>query len=218
MISVVDGVSFTHTGTLATSLTTLVTALHSAWFLPTFEPMSSRSMWGQEKFSSNPSAPSSWQALASTCQCSSSLSFPEPAIIDAISILPGCAFLIFEIRGTHQSSGLSEINSQFHEETKVDDGRFNIERREESWLARMNLVFGPFTLITGCSPIVLVTTPPHPHSKARRILLSDSVGGAEASKNGFSKLSPVNFTERFIAICTSWERTRLACFSLLSTV
>src|ERR1051326_6199157 len=55
----------------------------------------------------------------------------------------------------------------------------------------MNLVFGPLTLSTGCVPMVLTTTPPQPASNARRILESDSVGGADASRNGFSKSIPV---------------------------
>ena len=54
----------------------------------------------------------------------------------------------------------------------------------------MNLALAPKTLTTGWSPIVLVTTPPQPASKARRMLLSDSVGGAEESRKGFSKLIP----------------------------
>src|SRR6476620_6712446 len=44
-------------------------------------------------------------------------------------------------------------------------------------------------------PIVLTTTPPHPASKARRMLASDSVGGADASRNGFSNAIPVNVVE-----------------------
>ena len=56
----------------------------------------------------------------------------------------------------------------------------------------MNFAFAPTTLTTGCSPIVLVTTPPHPASNARRMLLSDSVGGADERRNGFSNLMPVN--------------------------
>src|SRR5689334_20630050 len=60
----------------------------------------------------------------------------------------------------------------------------------------MNLALAPTTLTTGCSPIVLVTTPPQPASKARRMLLSDSVGGAEERRNGFSKWIPVNVTDR----------------------
>ena len=56
--------------------------------------------------------------------------------------------------------------------------------------------WGPVTLPTGCIPIVLVTTPPQPASKARRMLLSDSVGGAEDSRNGVAKRIPVNVTER----------------------
>ena len=45
--------------------------------------------------------------------------------------------------------------------------------------ARRNFVLGPLTLTTGCIPIVLVTTPPHPASNARRMFASDSVGGAD---------------------------------------
>ena len=33
--------------------------------------------------------------------------------------------------------------------------------------------------------MVLVTTPPQPASNARMMLVSDSVGGAEDSRNGF---------------------------------
>ena len=43
-MSVVDGVSFAQTGIFATSLTTLVTIETSSLSLPTFEPMSGRSM------------------------------------------------------------------------------------------------------------------------------------------------------------------------------
>ena len=60
----------------------------------------------------------------------------------------------------------------------------------------MNFAFAPTTLTTGCSPIVFVTTPPHPASNARRMLLSLSVGGAEESRNGFSNLMPVNVVVR----------------------
>ena len=60
----------------------------------------------------------------------------------------------------------------------------------------MNLALAPTTLTTGWSPIVLVTTPAHPASNARRMLLSDSVGGAEESRKGFAKSSPVKWTDR----------------------
>src|SRR6266545_5777987 len=60
----------------------------------------------------------------------------------------------------------------------------------------MNLAFAPTTFTTGCRPIVLVTTPPHPASNARRMLLSDSVGGADESRNGFSKRMPVKVVDR----------------------
>ena len=51
--------------------------------------------------------------------------------------------------------------------------------------------------------MVLVTTPPQPASNARMMLLSDSVGGAEASRNGFSKRRPVNVTANWLAIVVS---------------
>src|SRR5262245_32906105 len=55
----------------------------------------------------------------------------------------------------------------------------------------MNFAFAPTTLTTGCSPIVFVTTPPQPASNARVMLLSDSVGGADERRNGFSNSMPV---------------------------
>ncbi len=79
-------------------------------------------------------------------------------------------------------------------------GRFCIDRWYESLSARRNFVFGPLTLITGCKPMVLVTTPPQPASKARRMLLSDSVGGADESRNGLRNCRPVNVTDKFTAI------------------
>ena len=110
------------------------------------------------------------------------------------------------IRGTHQSSVLSEISSQFHEEWSAVPGRFFIERYDVPGVALKNIVFGPATFTTGCNPMVFVTTPPHPASNARRILVSDSVGGAEASRNGFSNRSPVNETANSVPIMQSpWE-------------
>src|SRR5205814_1340033 len=47
-MSVVDGVSLAQTGIVATSLTTFVTIDTSSWSFPTFDPMSGRSMCGQE--------------------------------------------------------------------------------------------------------------------------------------------------------------------------
>ena len=90
-ISVVEGVSFAHTGTFETSFTTWVTIEISSWSLPMLEPMSLRSMCGQERFSSSASAPSSWQAVASVCQWRSSSSLPDPAMIEAMRIRSGCA-------------------------------------------------------------------------------------------------------------------------------
>jgi hypothetical protein len=46
------------------------------------------------------------------------------------------------------------------------------------------------------SPKVFQTTPPHPASKARRTLYSLSVGGAEASQNGFGDLMPMKSVDR----------------------
>jgi len=78
--------------------------------------------------------------------------------------------------------------------------RLRIDSAGESTSARRNLVFGPATFTTGCRPIVLVTTPPHPASKARMILDSDSVGGADDSRNGFGKRNPVNVVDRSMVI------------------
>ena len=75
-------------------------------------------------------------------------------------------------------------------------GRLAMDRRVPPLSARRNFVFGPATLTTGWRPIVLVTTPPQPASYARMMLLSDSVGGADASRNGFSKRMPVNTVDR----------------------
>jgi hypothetical protein len=115
-------------------------------------------------------------------------------MIEATRMREGYAFLMRPSRGTHQSIVLSEISSQFQDEWRALPGRFCIDRWGESGVARRNFVLGPATLATGCKPIVLVTTPPQPASNARMMLLSDSVGGADASRNGFSNRSPVNDT------------------------
>ena len=105
-------------------------------------------------------------------------------MIDATRIRSGCACLIRAIRGSHQSSVLSEISSQFHDECSAQPGRFCIDNRVVSGSVRRNLVLGPATFVTGCRPMVLVTTPPQPASNARMMLLSDSVGGADDSRKG----------------------------------
>src|SRR3990170_2553769 len=162
------------------------------------DPMSRRSMWGQEKLSSSPSTPASWQSRARRCQFFSSLSFPEPAMMDAMRTRSGKASLIRRRRGSHQSRVLSEMSSQFQEEWSAAPGRFFMETYASSGEVRMNLALAPTTLTTGWSPIVLVTTPAHPASNARRMLLSDSVGGAEERRKGFSKRIPVKLTDRFV--------------------
>src|SRR5437588_9093485 len=116
-------------------------------------------------------------------------------MIDATSTCFGKACLILRNRPIHQSMGLSEISSQFHDAMSVESGRLAIDSRP-SPSVRRNFVFGPLTLTTGCMPIVLVTTPPQPASKARMMFASDSVGGAEASMKGFSKRMPVNVVDR----------------------
>ena len=77
-----------------------------------------------------------------------------------------------------------------------------VEMRGEAVSALRNFVFGPATFTTGWRPIVFVTTPPQPASKARRMFVSDSVGGAEASRNGFSNRMPVKTAERSAAIAS----------------
>jgi hypothetical protein len=44
--------------------------------------------------------------------------------------------------------------------------------------------------------MVFVTTPPQPASNARTMFDSDSVGGAEESRNGFLKRTPVNVVDK----------------------
>ena len=142
-ISAVAGVSLHHTGTFATSLTASVTTEQRPWSLPMFDPMSRRSICGQEKLSSSPSAPSPCTVSASSCQCRSSLSLPDPAMIDAMRTLFGKASLTRRILGAHQSRVLSEISSQFHEECKAAPGRFFMETFASSAVVRMNLAFAP---------------------------------------------------------------------------
>src|SRR3954469_8542575 len=130
-------------------------------------------------------------------------------MIDATRMRSGNAFLIRPSRGTHQSRVLSEISSQFQDECSAALGRFRIDRWAESASARRNFVFGPSTLTTGCSPIVFVTTPPHPASNARRMFDSDSVGGADDNRKGFLNLMPVNVVDRSAAmVLLDGARTR----------
>ena len=126
-ISAVAGVSLHQTGTVATSFTASVTTEQSPWSFPMLDPMSRRSMWGQEKLSSSPSTPASWQSRASRCQFCSSLSLPEPAMIEAMRTRSGNASLIRRMRGSHQSRVLSEMSSQFQEECSAAPGRFFME-------------------------------------------------------------------------------------------
>src|SRR5437667_12032229 len=127
-------------------------------------------------------------------------------MMEATSARSGNAFLMRPMRGTHQSSGLSEISSQFQEECSAVPGRFFMDIVGESTSERRNFVLGPRTLTTGCRPIVLVTTPPQPASKARTMLDSDSVGGADDRRNGFSNRRPVNVVASCAAMAIPlWE-------------
>ena len=111
------------------------------------------------------------------------------------------------MRGIHQSSALSEMSSQFHDECSAVPGRFCIERCGASGVARRNFVFGPRTFTTGWRPMVLVTTPPHPASKARMMLASDSVGGAEDSRNGLLNRRPVKVVASVTLMADLLRRT-----------
>src|SRR5262245_63803398 len=121
-------------------------------------------------------------------------------MIDATRIFVGCAFLMRSRRGSHQSSGLSEMSSQFHEDTSAPSRPLFIESDPVAGFERVNFVFGPATFTTGCIPIVFTTTPPQPASNARRMFVSDSVGGADASRNGFSNSIPVKRVARLVFI------------------
>ena len=131
-------------------------------------------------------------------------------MIEATRTRSGQFRLIAARRGIHQSSGRSDTSSQFQDATSVDAGRLRIDSRVPPSSTRRNAVRGPATLATGWSPIVLVTTPPQPAANARSIVSGDSVGGAEASRNGFSNRMPVKMVDRS-AIGTPWHhqsRTR----------
>ena len=70
-----------------------------------------------------------WNVLNINWNRLTSLSSSEPAMIDATRTLRGKASLIRFSRGSHQSSGLSEMSSQFHEEWSAVFGRFSIDMR-----------------------------------------------------------------------------------------
>ncbi len=70
-------------------------------------------------------------------------------MIEAIRIFPGCAFLIRARRPIHQSSGLSEMSSQFQEEWSAAPVRFFMEIIPDAGSVRRKLVFGPLTFTTG---------------------------------------------------------------------
>src|SRR5881275_625493 len=66
--------------------------------------------------------------------------------------------------------------------------------------------------------MVFVTTPPQPASNARMMLFSDSVGGADESRNGFSNLMPVNVTERSAIVVEPPQLIQLTPASLFHFV
>src|SRR5439155_22785254 len=80
-MSVVDGVSLAQTGIFATSLTTFVTIDTSSLSLPTLDPISGRSMWGQERYNSSAPHPCSWHATARSRQCQQLVPVTEPAMM-----------------------------------------------------------------------------------------------------------------------------------------
>src|SRR5476649_297897 len=100
------------------------------------------------------------------------------------------------------------MSALFHVGGSAAPGRVFIDRCAEYSSARRNFVFGQRTLPAGCNPMVLVTTPPLPASKARTMFDSDSVGGADDSRNGFLKRTPVNIVERSGAMMVSSARGR----------
>src|SRR5215470_9338405 len=62
----------------------------------------------------------------------------------------------------------------------------------------------------GSSPSVFHTTPPQPALKARTTLYSLSVGGAEASQNGFGDLMPARLERRSAMISVLLGSRRLS--------
>ncbi len=201
--------SLTQTGTVATAFTACVETEQRTGSLPTFAPMSTRSMWGHEKLSSIASTPALCTPSTSVCQLPSSLSLPEPAMIEATRTRSGQARLMASSRAATSPSACREMSSQFHDAISVVSGRLAIDTRLPPLSRRQNLVLGPGTLTTGWRPMVLVTTPPQPASKARMMLLSDSVGGADASRNGFANRMPVNTVDRSATrVVLRWNAAR----------
>ena len=160
-----------------------------------FEPMSLRSMCGQDRFSSKASAPASWQAFASVCQWAQLLVAARAGHDRGDQHAIGIGLL------DRRRSGQPPVERLVGDQLPVPRG---MQRRPRPLLHREVRAVGRrragtwssarATLTTGCRPIVLVTTPPQPASKARMMLLSDSVGGADDSRNGFSNRSPVKVT------------------------
>ena len=64
-------------------------------------------------------------------------------MIEATRTRSGQARLMVSSWGSHQSSGLSEISSQFHDAISVESGRLAIDSRLPPLSARRNLVLGP---------------------------------------------------------------------------
>src|SRR5262249_47578532 len=158
-MSVVFGVSFTQTGTRATRLTACVTTAVSWASWPMWEPICGRSLGGRDRFGPRAAAPPFGPARGAVCEWASPRSLPAPAIMEQTRILSGNARLIFPSRGAHQSRGLSEMSSQFHDECSTVPRRLRIETWPAA-SARLKVVRAPATLTTGCRPMVLVTTPP----------------------------------------------------------
>ena len=147
---------------------------------PTAEPMPLSDIpCGHPKFNSNPSTPVSAMRGIISFQCCSS----QGTITDATKARSGKSVLIRAISSRLISNERSVISSIL----------FNPKRRRSA--PHMAPYLGPFTFTIGgpSEPRVFHTTPPQPASKALRTLYSLSVGGAEASQNGFGDEIPQKF-------------------------
>ena len=200
MMSVVDGVSFAHTGTRDTSFTACVTMEMTRDSLPMFEP--SPCDHGAERRGS-PRGHRRPRLTGFASVCSGQLAVVARARHDRRDEdREGCAFLIARFA---ESTSRASCRRSAPSSTMNGPRARPLFHREiqDSGVAARKAVLGPATFTTGCRPMVFVTTPPHPASNARRMFDSDSVGGAEASRNGFSNRRPVNETANSVPIMQS---------------
>ena len=182
-MSVMLGVSLTMTGMRVFALHQRATISMYSGTWPTAEPMPRSLMpCGQPKFSSMPSAPVSSTTGRIAFQASSS----QGTISETTSARSG------------QSRLTCLISLQVDLQVAVGDQLDVVEAEQPAVGAPDRAVARAVDVDDrrASSPSVFHTTPPQPALKARTTLYSLSVGGAEASQNGFGDLMPTKLVRR----------------------